>query len=397
MPARAPAPRRAAAHGRFRPAARLRAAAPRDSTRPPRHRRRAAAPAAHRLLTNLSALVLRTGTVRPDRPIFFVLTHSATAHERPALASIAHALHATRSLGWREWAKTCALPSFAAEEVLRSALCLKLHAYHDTGRDHRRRDDQHPGGDGHRAHLGLSLLLAARRRVRRRGAPAAQPPRARASSSSASCATWRRSARCSRSTASPASASSRRSSSRTCAGFRGQRARPDRQRGAPTAPERSHGRAGPVPRDAAHRPAASCSDDPGATSRSCERLVERGDPRRAAAGHGHLGVPHACCATTRSRARCAGPRSTAARSRGAVLGRDAARRALGARRGPASGRRSSGAATTRTLGFFTQCARRRARRRVAPPPADARARRRARSALPAHPRRLREEARRARA
>jgi GH15 family glucan-1,4-alpha-glucosidase len=35
--------------------------------------------------------------------------------------------------GWRAWAKTCALPTFAARHVLRSALCLKLHAYHDTG------------------------------------------------------------------------------------------------------------------------------------------------------------------------------------------------------------------------------------------------------------------------
>src|SRR4029078_12699991 len=31
------------------------------------------------------------------------------------------------------WSKTCALPSIAAGHVLRSALCLKLHAYVDTG------------------------------------------------------------------------------------------------------------------------------------------------------------------------------------------------------------------------------------------------------------------------
>ena len=35
--------------------------------------------------------------------------------------------------GWRAWARTTALPSFAQEAVLRSALCLKLHAYNDTG------------------------------------------------------------------------------------------------------------------------------------------------------------------------------------------------------------------------------------------------------------------------
>jgi GH15 family glucan-1,4-alpha-glucosidase len=35
--------------------------------------------------------------------------------------------------GWRAWAKSCALPSFASLPVLRSALCLKLHAYTATG------------------------------------------------------------------------------------------------------------------------------------------------------------------------------------------------------------------------------------------------------------------------
>jgi len=35
--------------------------------------------------------------------------------------------------GWRAWARSCALPTFAAEAVLRSALCLALHAHLDTG------------------------------------------------------------------------------------------------------------------------------------------------------------------------------------------------------------------------------------------------------------------------
>jgi GH15 family glucan-1,4-alpha-glucosidase len=35
--------------------------------------------------------------------------------------------------GWRAWAKTCALPTFASTAVLRSALCLKLHVSEDTG------------------------------------------------------------------------------------------------------------------------------------------------------------------------------------------------------------------------------------------------------------------------
>jgi GH15 family glucan-1,4-alpha-glucosidase len=65
------------------------------------------------------------------RPAFFVLAYgrSAKAHD---LAEIEHELRLTVS-GWRAWARTCALPSFAPTAVLRSALGLKLHAYHDTG------------------------------------------------------------------------------------------------------------------------------------------------------------------------------------------------------------------------------------------------------------------------
>ena len=65
------------------------------------------------------------------RPLFFVL---ADAHpsEIVDLPAAEHALLQTAS-GWRAWARTCALPSFAREAVLRSALCLKLHAHHDTG------------------------------------------------------------------------------------------------------------------------------------------------------------------------------------------------------------------------------------------------------------------------
>ena len=35
--------------------------------------------------------------------------------------------------GWQRWSKTCGLPLFKPEMVLRSALCLKLHAFEDTG------------------------------------------------------------------------------------------------------------------------------------------------------------------------------------------------------------------------------------------------------------------------
>ena len=66
-----------------------------------------------------------------DRPVFFNLSYGV----RGAFATLAGANHALdlTVAGWRAWAKTCSLPPFAPEEVLRSALCLKLHIYHDTG------------------------------------------------------------------------------------------------------------------------------------------------------------------------------------------------------------------------------------------------------------------------
>jgi len=65
------------------------------------------------------------------RPVYFSLCYGR--RECPTTAASAfHELELTVA-GWRAWAKTCALPSFASSEVLRSALCLKLHAYHDTG------------------------------------------------------------------------------------------------------------------------------------------------------------------------------------------------------------------------------------------------------------------------
>lgn len=64
-------------------------------------------------------------------PLYFVLSWGDRL-ETPTLASLEHALSET-ILGWRLWAKTCALPSFAPSHVLRSALTLKMHAYEQTG------------------------------------------------------------------------------------------------------------------------------------------------------------------------------------------------------------------------------------------------------------------------
>jgi GH15 family glucan-1,4-alpha-glucosidase len=66
-----------------------------------------------------------------NRPAYFVLTYGRR-ESPPSLATAFHELELTVA-GWRAWAKTCALPAFASAQVLRSALCLKLHAYHDTG------------------------------------------------------------------------------------------------------------------------------------------------------------------------------------------------------------------------------------------------------------------------
>ena len=65
------------------------------------------------------------------QPLYFVLTYGPRPTV-PTMASVQHDLDLTVA-GWRAWAKTCALPSFASKHVLRSALCLKLHADHDTG------------------------------------------------------------------------------------------------------------------------------------------------------------------------------------------------------------------------------------------------------------------------
>ena len=66
-----------------------------------------------------------------NRPVYFVFSYGHR-DELPTLAAVNQDLELTVS-GWRAWSKTCALPTFAPAEVLRSALCLKLHIYHDTG------------------------------------------------------------------------------------------------------------------------------------------------------------------------------------------------------------------------------------------------------------------------
>ena len=84
------------------------------------------------LATNVPApYVIDGSAIRLDRPTYF----SLSAGKPPLVSAGPDAENALEQTirGWRVWAKTCGLPSFAPESVLRSALCLKLHAYNDTG------------------------------------------------------------------------------------------------------------------------------------------------------------------------------------------------------------------------------------------------------------------------
>jgi GH15 family glucan-1,4-alpha-glucosidase len=75
-------------------------------------------------LQNRAEFVLRS-------PTYFVF--SCATPTGPTNLSLVERSLAETIAGWRQWAKTCALPTFAPDWVLRSALCLKMHVYEDTG------------------------------------------------------------------------------------------------------------------------------------------------------------------------------------------------------------------------------------------------------------------------
>jgi alpha,alpha-trehalase len=84
------------------------------------------------LRTNTPLTYLDSGQpLRMDEPRYFVISYGQPS-AMESVASVQRVLDLTIA-GWRAWAKSCALPSFASTHVLRSALCLKLHAYTDTG------------------------------------------------------------------------------------------------------------------------------------------------------------------------------------------------------------------------------------------------------------------------
>jgi GH15 family glucan-1,4-alpha-glucosidase len=84
------------------------------------------------LHTNVATASMTEGRpFRVDRAVYFVLS-AGRPPDVPDAAAVEQALERTRA-GWTTWAKTCALPSFRPALVLRSALCLKLHQFTDTG------------------------------------------------------------------------------------------------------------------------------------------------------------------------------------------------------------------------------------------------------------------------
>jgi GH15 family glucan-1,4-alpha-glucosidase len=84
------------------------------------------------LRTNAPLPYLESGQpIRIEEPLYFALSYGSLS-ETESVASAQRVRDLTIA-GWRAWAKSCALPSFASLPVLRSALCLKLHAYSDTG------------------------------------------------------------------------------------------------------------------------------------------------------------------------------------------------------------------------------------------------------------------------
>jgi GH15 family glucan-1,4-alpha-glucosidase len=84
------------------------------------------------LRTDVPVQYLLNGqAVRVDQGRYFVLSYGRPTEEEGPFW-VRHTLDLTVA-GWRSWAKTCALPGFHPEAVLRSALVLKLHAYVDTG------------------------------------------------------------------------------------------------------------------------------------------------------------------------------------------------------------------------------------------------------------------------
>jgi GH15 family glucan-1,4-alpha-glucosidase len=83
------------------------------------------------LQTNLPLCYIAAGReFTLDGPVYLCLSYGAAPPM--TLSRVLQELEHTHA-GWERWSKTCGLPLFQPEMVLRSALCLKLHAFEDTG------------------------------------------------------------------------------------------------------------------------------------------------------------------------------------------------------------------------------------------------------------------------
>ena len=68
---------------------------------------------------------------------------------------------------WQSWSRSLSIPFEWQDAVIRAAITLKLCQYEGTGAIVAALTTSIPEAPGHRAQLGLPLLLAARRRLRR--------------------------------------------------------------------------------------------------------------------------------------------------------------------------------------------------------------------------------------
>jgi GH15 family glucan-1,4-alpha-glucosidase len=85
-----------------------------------------------RLQSNVPATtILERIPYRLEQPAYFVVTMADEPVYRD-VDSVRRQLDRTIR-GWQVWSKACALPAFAPEAVLRSALCLKLHISEHSG------------------------------------------------------------------------------------------------------------------------------------------------------------------------------------------------------------------------------------------------------------------------
>jgi hypothetical protein len=132
-----------------------------DSRAAPHHRRAALVPRRRSLRAHRAqALRARLGRAR-----------------RGAARAALRALPRETVRYWQQWVKHCDVPPHYQEEVIRSALALKLHCFEDTGAIVAALTTSFARGPGRGPHLGLPLLLAARRLLRPRRLPPARPLR----------------------------------------------------------------------------------------------------------------------------------------------------------------------------------------------------------------------------